>query len=143
MRHERFRELLRRAELVHPHTGKGGAVADGGEGEGRKRTEKKKKGDGEAGVLVQWDPERSPRLARLGYRSIQIGIPGALSKQWAEEWVLDIEDVTERAREMKARLDEDAELTLERLVPERLVPEEREYEVPEDVQRILEMQRDG
>ena len=31
-------------------------------------------------VRVQWDPERSPRLGMLGYRSIQIGIGRAMSE---------------------------------------------------------------
>jgi hypothetical protein len=30
-------------------------------------------------VRVQWDPERSPRLGMLGYRSIQIGVGRAMS----------------------------------------------------------------
>ena len=31
-------------------------------------------------VRVQWDPERSPRLGMLGYRSIQIGIGRAMGE---------------------------------------------------------------
>ena len=31
-------------------------------------------------VRVQWDPERSPRLGMLGYRSIQIGIGSAMGE---------------------------------------------------------------
>lgn len=115
MRHGDFIGLLRRGMLTH-----------GG------------KGDGD--VRVQWDPERGPWLERRGYRSIQIGIPGGLSGRWAEEWVVGIEDVTERARELKSVV-EGGEVTEGELVERGLVPVEREFPVPDDVRQRLCMGR--
>jgi hypothetical protein len=120
MKHENFLELLRRAQLSH------------GLEEGTK--------DGTA-VRVQWDPERTPALEKLPYRSIQIGIPADLSKTWVEEWIVEIEDVTEKARGLKVFLDEHPDADLDSLVAEGLVPEERVYDVPEDVQKVLAMNR--
>lgn len=88
---------------------------------------------------MQWDPERTPKLEKLPYRSIQIGISPALSKTWVEEWIVEIEDVTERARGLKAFLDGHRDANLGRLVSEGLVPEELVYDVPGDIQKILAM----
>lgn len=90
-------------------------------------------------VRIQWDPERTVWLDKLEHRSIQIGIPGGLSAQWAEEWVVGIEDVTERARELKRVLDSEDGVTVEQLRERGLVPRETELEVPDDVQQRLGM----
>jgi hypothetical protein len=92
-----------------------------------------------ADVKIQWDPERSPRLGRLDYRSIQIGIPGALQTEWAEKWIASIEDVTETAQGLKRILDESPEVTDQELLTKGLLPEEREFKVPERLQSVLEM----
>ncbi|KAK7424934.1 hypothetical protein QQX98_000210 [Neonectria punicea] len=90
-------------------------------------------------VRIQWDPERTPDLKVLPYRSIQIGIPGALSETWANEWIFEIEDVTEMARELRRVIDERPDVTTKELVQLGLVPEERPFDVPESVQKKLEM----
>ncbi|CAF3580741.1 hypothetical protein SNK05_000690 [Fusarium graminearum] len=90
-------------------------------------------------VRVQWDPERTSKLEVLPYRSIQIGIPGALSEQWANEWVAEIEDVTDKACELKRVIDERPDVTDEELLALGLIFEERLYTVPESVHRKLEM----
>lgn len=64
---------------------------------------------------VQWDPERDLRLARLPYRSLQLGLSGEASRRYADEWTVSIRDVTPLARRVHAhvsagRLDEAAEL---------------------------------
>ncbi|KAK1762024.1 hypothetical protein QBC33DRAFT_552930 [Phialemonium atrogriseum] len=92
-----------------------------------------------ANVKVQWDPERTVRLERLEYRSIQIGIPAALSPTWTEKWIVSIEDVTERARELKRVLDERQDVTEKELVDMGLVPVERPFEIPESLQLSLGM----
>ncbi|EXL74982.1 hypothetical protein FOPG_09943 [Fusarium oxysporum f. sp. conglutinans race 2 54008] len=90
-------------------------------------------------VRIQWDPERTAKLEVLPYRSIQIGIPGALSKQWANEWIVEIEDVTDKARELKRVIDERPGITDEELLNMGLIFEERPFEVPEAVHTKLEM----
>ncbi|KAM0229543.1 hypothetical protein ACHAPO_009960 [Fusarium lateritium] len=90
-------------------------------------------------VRIQWDPERTSKLEVLPHRSIQIGIPGALSEQWANEWIAGIEDVTDKARELKRVIDERPDITDEELLVLGLVFEERPYDVPESVYAKLEM----
>lgn len=119
MRHSDFEELLRHACV---HDGRAMTVEE------RKRP-----------VRVQWDPERSVWLGPLPYRSIQIGVGRGIVRRWVEEWVIGIEDVTERARELKRRLDKRKEVTRDELVALGLVPEERAYEVPEELRETLRM----
>ncbi|KAM0254903.1 hypothetical protein ACHAQJ_006340 [Trichoderma viride] len=90
-------------------------------------------------VRVQWDPERNPKLEALHYRSIQIGIPGTLSTKWANEWIASIEDVTERARELKRVLEEQPDISTDELVKKGLVPEEKPLDVPDEILSRLEM----
>lgn len=89
-------------------------------------------------VMVQWDPERSLRIGKLDYRSIQIGIPGTLVDELVEGTV-EIEDVTSKARELKKLLDEDEKVDRTTLVAEGLVPEEKEFEVDDELRKILAM----
>jgi hypothetical protein len=88
-------------------------------------------------VKVQWDPERSPNLEKLNYRSIQIGIPRVLSQQWVEEWIVSIEDVTERAQKLKAALNENPGLSVDKLVSMGLHPVERPFQLPEHIVSAL------
>ncbi|KIW68491.1 hypothetical protein PV04_04433 [Phialophora macrospora] len=115
MKHAHFERLLRQARLAHePHAA------------------------GEA-VIVQWDPERSPRLARLPYRSLQVGIPPSIIPVWIDEWIERIDDVTQTARKLKDRLDADDKLTTAELVEAGLVPRERPYTVADDIRENLGM----
>ncbi|KAL7946033.1 hypothetical protein V8C42DRAFT_322284 [Trichoderma barbatum] len=90
-------------------------------------------------VRIQWDPERNAKLEALHYRSIQIGIPGTLSTKWANEWIVSIEDVTERARELKKAVEDQPDIALEELVSKGLVPKEEPLDVPEEIMTRLEM----
>ncbi|KAJ4148406.1 hypothetical protein LMH87_002878 [Akanthomyces muscarius] len=119
MTHERFLALLQRGVLSH----------------GNQDTARDKAGE----VRVQWDPERTPGLERLPHRSIQIGIPAGLSEQWANEWIVSIEDVTQTARDLKKALEEDADVSLEALIERGLVPEERPFAVPDSIMTKLDM----
>lgn len=129
MTHERFLALLERGVLSH---GGGSSSSSDSQDTARDKT-------GE--VRVQWDPERTPGLERLPHRSIQIGIPGALSEQWANEWIASIEDVTHTARNLKKALEEDVTLSLEALVERGLVPQERPFAVPDSIMTRLDMTR--
>ncbi|KAF2016235.1 hypothetical protein BU24DRAFT_480838 [Aaosphaeria arxii CBS 175.79] len=101
-------------------------------GEGRGREEGK--------VRVQWDPERDVWMGKLGFRSIQVGIPGVLVEGWVEG-IVGITDVTERARELKRVVDEEGEVGLGELVERGLVPVETEVVVDEELRGILRMER--
>ncbi|ORX98745.1 ATP-dependent RNA helicase DHX8, partial [Clohesyomyces aquaticus] len=115
--------LLRNAVLTHGQVGKAPMKADS--------------------VRVQWDPERSMRMGKLRYRSIQIGIPAVRVPEYLEG-IVKIEDVTERARELKRVIDEEEKgkgkrASMEELVERGLVPVEREFEVDEELRGILKM----
>ncbi|KAG0652847.1 hypothetical protein D0Z07_0602 [Hyphodiscus hymeniophilus] len=92
-------------------------------------------------VRVQWDPERGPKLEVKDYRSIQIGIGEGLSRKWAEEWIVGIEDVTERALGLKRAVARKVEndWSEEALIGEGWLPKERVYEVPKELRRALRM----
>lgn len=126
MKHQDFISLLERGVLTTHGPGSSNQMIDG---------KRQKTSD----VKIQWDPERSPRLDVLPYRSIQIGIPGALSDTWAKEWIAEIEDVTDKAQKLKKTLDEDVSISTEKLVELGLVPEERPFTVPENIETKLQM----
>ncbi|KAI2616882.1 ATP-dependent RNA helicase DHX8 [Hypoxylon sp. NC1633] len=132
MKHEHFNALLRMATLTR-EPGKGTAAS-------HTAVDSKSLGEKASAVKVQWDPERSPRLERLGFRSIQIGIPGSLAAIWADKWIVGIEDVTENARALERELKEKPEVTDEELLHKGLVPPEREFPVPLDVQQVIGME---
>jgi len=94
-------------------------------------------------VRVQWDPERTVRLGRLDYRSIQIGIPASISEEWVGNMIVGIEDVTDKARELKRVLDERSDVSIDELIELGLVPVERPFEISEELQRGLGMIRDA
>jgi hypothetical protein len=123
-----FLTLLRNAELTH---GGGGKSPPAGAWSHR------------AKVRVQWDPERTPKLGKLLWRSIQIGIPGSVVGEWVRDWIVEIQDITDQARELKAVLDADRAIPVADLISRGLVPVEREFEVPEDIRKILDMDADG
>ncbi|WP_092556787.1 DUF4291 domain-containing protein [Actinoplanes derwentensis] len=47
-----------------------------------------------AAVHVQWDPERSLRGAALQHYSIQVGVGRGLIREFAEDWVVGVRDIT-------------------------------------------------
>lgn len=55
-------------------------------------------------VRIQWDAERSPRLGRLGYRTIQIGLARDAVVQYVEAWIQRIIDLTDYATAMRERV---------------------------------------
>ncbi|KAF8069921.1 ATP-dependent RNA helicase DHX8 [Lyophyllum atratum] len=93
-------------------------------------------------VRVQWDPERSPALDVLPYRSIQIRISSVMSKTWVDGWIVSIEDVTAAAKALKRALEEEPKWTLEDLAARGLVPREEVYEISNELRKILKMDRE-
>lgn len=152
MRHEHFLELLRRGVLSHHMQRRTATVsAENNDGDGGSGYASSQGGGlktaapaAEEEVRIQWDPERSPRLEKLEYRSIQIGVPAALQSRWIGEWITSIEDVTEQARELKRVLDVEEEnesdaITDEELIDRGLLPKETEFVVPLALQEVLGM----
>ncbi|KAI2779968.1 ATP-dependent RNA helicase DHX8 [Daldinia loculata] len=129
MKHEHFIALLRTATLT---TEPGQGIAPSDTTEASKPPREKS-----SAVKVQWDPERTPRLEKLGYRSIQIGIPSSVAATWVDEWIIGIEEVTEKARALEQELRENPGVTDEELLGKGLVPPEREFPVPLEVQQAI------
>jgi hypothetical protein len=83
-------------------------------------------------VRYQWDPDRTLHMALMERRAIQLGLSGETVRQYVNEWILSLEEVTELARTIGERV---ADKCLQ-LPP---VPEEKEYPVDDTLQQILMM----
>jgi hypothetical protein len=127
MTRDGFHELLRNARLT-------GEVGDhtSGDGDGDTATAPKT-------VRVQWDPERTPRIERIdNMRSIQVGISREWIQPYVERMILSIEDVTARARELKATLDAEPDIDDAELLRRGLLPDERLYALPDDIRDAIQ-----
>ena len=63
-------------------------------------------------VRVQWDPDRSPTLAPLSRRAIQIGLSGEAVDLFLDQWITAISDITPLVRRVQLGA-ADAELPVE------------------------------
>jgi hypothetical protein len=87
---------------------------------------------GESPVRVQWDPERSLRLAPLEHRSLQIGLSGEAVTRYVDEWIVGVTDVTalaHRVRDLVRAGDETAAAAA--------LPPERPYPLPAEVAAVI------
>ncbi|MEU1969121.1 DUF4291 domain-containing protein [Micromonospora sediminicola] len=84
-------------------------------------------------VRVQWDPERSLRLAPLPYRSVQVGLSGEAVHRYVDEWLVGLTDVTALARSVHERLTEGDEPGAATLLPVELP-----YPLPPEVARVID-----
>lgn len=57
-----------------------------------------------AAVRLQWDPEYSLRDAKLDDRSIQVGLSRDIIARYANDWTVEIRDLTPLVHEMSAHL---------------------------------------
>ena len=87
-----------------------------------------------ARILVQWDPERDIRLGKVPYRSIQIGISPAISKDFATKWITKIVDVTPLAHRIEKLVKQGAWDEAE-----ALLPRVERYPVPNKIAQRLGM----
>ncbi|MBP8302287.1 MAG: DUF4291 family protein [Planctomycetes bacterium] len=85
-------------------------------------------------VRIQWDPARDLALRRMPWRAIQIGITARLSQTFRDEWVKQIQDVTEIVQAIER--DVSAGRPAQSI---RLPAEQREYAIPVELRRRLEM----
>ncbi|GIQ87546.1 protein of unknown function DUF4291, partial [Kipferlia bialata] len=85
-------------------------------------------------VRVQWDPERTVDIEKLDHRSIQIGLSGEAVERYVKEWIVGIEDITALAHTLYTQGHGNRDTSL--------LPQEKEYPVPEDIRSILEMGKD-
>ena len=73
-------------------------------------------------VRIQWDPERDLQLEPLGHRAIQVGLTDEAVELYVNEWIENISDVTDLAREIKNKFDEN-----QMDIVNQLLPKEHEY----------------
>ena len=83
-------------------------------------------------VRVQWDPERSLRLAPLPHRSLQVGLSGEAVCRYVDEWLVGLTDATPTAHAVRTALDAGDDSAAE-----ALLPPERPYPLPPDVATVV------
>jgi hypothetical protein len=52
-------------------------------------------------VRLQWDPDHDPAGVKVERRAIQLGLRGEMLGQYAREWVIDIEDISDFVSEQR------------------------------------------
>jgi hypothetical protein len=77
-------------------------------------------------VRLQWDPDHDPAGNPLPRRAIQLGLRGEVLRRYAQEWALQIEDVTGFVAEQREVLRSGRSGDL-------LVPVEEPYPCPEEL----------
>ena len=84
-------------------------------------------------VHIQWDTERSLRGAGLNYFSIQVGISRHLIREYVDEWIVKVEDLTHTVTKIRELIKSGQERN-----SRRFLPPERVYPVdPAIAQRLL------
>jgi hypothetical protein len=82
-------------------------------------------------VRVQWDPERSLR-GELQHRSIQIGLSRHVIREFVDDWIVELTDLTPQVRKIYDHIQsgrsDDAK---------RLLPDERVYPLPSELKHRL------
>jgi hypothetical protein len=76
-------------------------------------------------VRLQWDPDHDPSGQPLVRRAIQLGLRGDILRQYAQEWILHIEDFSAFVQEQRANATSDMYAHL-------LLPKERVYPVGDE-----------
>ena len=87
-----------------------------------------------ATVHVQWDPERTIHGKKLEHRSIQVGLSRDIIREFTNEWILDISDVTARTRKIRTLY-----LAGNHRRAKEQLPQERVYPVSDSICRQLGM----
>ncbi|KAI0125533.1 hypothetical protein BJ170DRAFT_734395 [Xylariales sp. AK1849] len=125
MKHEDFLSLLEKGVLATEHP-EAQRLSSDGENAGQKL---------EGSTNVQAEPGQKTADITGAYR---LGSRG-LYRDWVEKWIVGIEDVTIRARQLKRVLEEQPDVADEELFDKGLLPEERELSLSDGLRAILEM----
>ena len=88
----------------------------------------------QARVHIQWDTERSLRGSGLSHFSIQVGISRHLIREFVEEWIVKIEDISATVTKMKRLLQSG-----HKEQAKKLLPSERVYRVPPRIAAHIQM----
>ena len=71
-------------------------------------------------VRIQWDPEKDVDGNNLPFRSIQLGLRGEAVKEYVNDWIVNITDITDQVKNMNS-------IRLAHEDISRMLPEERVY----------------
>ena len=71
-------------------------------------------------IRVQWDPERDIYGNALSYRSIQIGLRGQAVKNYVQDWIVNIQDMTEFVIDLRNQKQKGLDIS-------KLLPQEKIY----------------
>lgn len=85
-------------------------------------------------VHVQWDPERSIHGKKLQHRSIQVGLSRGIIREFTDDWILEIADLTAVTRKIRS-----AYLSGNQRRAKEQLPSERAYPVDDDIRKRLGM----
>lgn len=61
-------------------------------------------------IRCQWDPERDIWGNALDYRSIQLGLRGQAVKNYVNDWIVSIEDITDYVKELDVKREAGADI---------------------------------
>jgi hypothetical protein len=83
-------------------------------------------------VRLQWDPEKDVLLRPLPYKSVQIGISGIMVDKFINEWIVQIDDITDECKRISQLINNDkgAEAMT-------LLPAEQTYILPSHIAKII------
>ncbi|MDW7695327.1 DUF4291 domain-containing protein [Flammeovirgaceae bacterium SG7u.111] len=84
-------------------------------------------------VRIQWDPEKDIHLNNLPYRSIQMGLTGIAVEKYVNEWIVEIEDISEKCKHIHLLINKNK---IEEAI--QLLPQEKVYPLPEDLKAIID-----
>jgi hypothetical protein len=74
-------------------------------------------------VRLQWDPEKDIHMQNLNYRSIQIGLTGNAVNRYVNDWIVSIDDITEKCKQIQSLiLEKKIEEVKSSLPPEKVYP---------------------
>ena len=71
-------------------------------------------------IRCQWDPERDVYGNPLDYRSIQVGIRGKVLKEYVNEWIVGLTDITEYVVSLREKKNMRQDIT-------KILPDEQVY----------------
>jgi hypothetical protein len=78
----------------------------------------------ESDVRLQWDPDHDPRGRPLQRRAIQLGLRGEFLRNYARDWIMDIQDISDFVAAQRANVGIDDQSCL-------VTPREEPYPVAE------------
>ncbi len=83
-------------------------------------------------VRIQWDPEKDIFLQPLDYRSIQIGLSGIAVEKYVNDWIVQVDDITENCKYLYQLVNE-GKINQAK----DLLPQEQLYPLPDNIALIV------